>query len=284
MTILWTVICGIPISILLWTFAETLLWWYLWNKSSQPNETAPIAWQNAVVLLTGISNYASADLATEQRDLLQELGKIIEVDVIIDEPFPYNKSIAQKFANWQIWHYLSDRELPLWLISLYNFWQAVLVTIVEKSYGNAIARCIVKRLGTPTSPNGHLWLICGSIGAGLAVAAAPKLQADYLQAKIVIIAYGGVFRASAGLDRVERFYHLTGTQDNWAKLGARIFPSRRSSGDAFICVSTGNHKHLEYLSDSRSAIDNKTYRELTLDTITQLPIWRELTDKPPIRS
>jgi hypothetical protein len=277
MTIFWMAIGGIISSILVWTLAETLLWWYLWNKSSDVNHAAPIAWQNAVILLTGISNYAIADLATEQSDFLQELGEIINIDLIIDEPFPYNKSIAQKCSSWQIWHYLSDRELPLWLISLYNFWQAVLVSIVEKPYGNAIARCIVRRLGIPVSPNGNLWLICGSIGAGLAIAAAPKLQAD-LQAKIVIIAYGGVFRASAGLDRVERFYHLTGDRDNWTKLGKWIFPSRWLSADAIICESTGTHKHLEYLSDRRSEIHDRTYRTLTLDAITQLPIWHELIE------
>jgi hypothetical protein len=274
MTIFW-IASGIISSILLWTLVETLLWWYLWNKPDRTDDSVPIAWQNAVILLTGISNYAIADLATEQRDFLQELGEIINVDIIVKEPFPYNKTIAQKFSGWQIWQYLSDRELPLWLISLYNFWQAILVTFVEKPYGNAIARCIIRRLGTPASPNSNLWLICGSIGAGLAVAAAPKLACNF-GAKIVIIAYGGVFRASAGLDRIERFYHLTGTQDNWAKLGKWIFPSRWLSDNRLVCESTGNHKHLAYLSDRRSAIDRKTYRTLTLDIITQLPIWYEL--------
>jgi hypothetical protein len=165
----------------------------------------------------------------------------------------------------------------LWLISLYNFWQGVLVLIIAKPYGDAIANCIFRRLGIPTSPDSNLWLICGSIGAELAVAAAPKLQGQ-LGAKIVIIAYGGVFRASVGLDRVERFYHLTGTEDNWAKLGKWIFPSRWLSDDAIICESTGNHKHLEYLSDRRSEISDKTYRALTLDKITQLSIWHELID------
>jgi hypothetical protein len=277
MTILLMVFWGVTLSILLWTLAETLLWWGLWHKSTQTNCSDPIVWQNAVILLTGISNYAIADLADEQREFLQELGERINVDRIIDEPFPYNRSVTKKFATWQIWHHLSDRELLLWLVSLYNFWQAVLVSMIAKPYGNAIANCILNRVGKPASPNSNLWLICGSIGAALALAAAPKLQAE-LGAKIVIIAYGGVFSTSVGLDRVERFYHLTGTQDNWAKLGKWIFPSRWLSADKLICASTGNHKHLEYLSDRRSAIDNKTYRTLTLDTITQLPIWSELID------
>jgi hypothetical protein len=271
------IIIGIASTILIWTLAETLLWWYLWHKSTQRIDPVPTSWRNAVVLLTGISDYANADLAIEQQNFLQELGVRVSVDRIIDEPFPYNKSIAHTFSSWQIWYRFSDRELPLWLISLYNFWQAVLVLTLAKPYGNAIAGCIIKRVGVPASPQGNLWLICGSIGAEMAIAAAPKLQAE-LGAKIVIIAYGGVFRASTGLDRIERFYHLTGTQDNWAKLGKWIFPSRWLSDNAIVCASIGNHKHLEYLSECRSEISGKTYRTLTLETITQLPIWQELVD------
>ena len=283
MTIIWNSIVGLVSLALLWTFAETLLWWYLWHKSVNSITASPKSWQNAVVFLTGISNYAITDLAAEQKYFLQELGKQINVDIIIEEPFPYETSTAREFSRFQIWQYLGDRELPLWLISLYNFWQTALVTVVETSYGNAIARCIINRLGLPASPNSNLWLICGSIGAGLALAAAPKLQAQ-LQVNLIIVAYGGVFKASTGFDRVERFYHLTGSNDNWAKLGKLMFPGRwfpvgalrRSIADhRFLIQSTGNHQHLEYLSDRLSIISDTTYRNLTLNIITQLSIWQE---------
>lgn len=276
---LWISIWIVVSTILLGTLAETLLWWYLWHKHGSSTAIATKAWQNAVIFLTGISNYTMAELAPEQQDFLRELGELITVDLIIAEPFPYNRSISREFRRFQIWRYLcGDRELPLWLISIYNFWQTVLVTGLERYYGNAIANCIVARAGVP-APNGNLWLICGSTGAGLAIAAAPKLQAD-LQASIVIIAYGGVFRRSAGCEAVERFYHLTGTNDNWAKLGRWIFPSRWLPWEALICQSTGNHRHLEYLSDLQSSIPATTYRQQTLNTIVTLPIWQEKGVKP----
>ncbi|PSB50078.1 hypothetical protein C7B77_23195 [Chamaesiphon polymorphus CCALA 037] len=269
--------------ILLWTLGETLWWWYLWSKSTRSVTTSQMPWQNAVIFLTGISNYTSEDLAPEQKYFLQELGDRIDVDLIIATPFPYDSSTAREFSRWQIWQYLGGRELPLWLISLYNFWQTVLVTILEKIYGNTIARCISNRLGTAASLDSNLWLICGSIGAGLALAAAPILREE-LQVNLIIIAYGGVFKASAGFDAVDRFYQLTGSQDNWAKLGKFIFPGRWFPTGAYarairenraIEQSTGTHQHLEYLSDRQSLISNSTYRILTLNTITQLSIWQE---------
>ncbi len=274
MTWLWSSIGLVVGSILLLTLAETLLWWYSWHKYGSLTAIAPKSWQNAVIFLTGISNYTMTELAVEQQDFLRELGELITVDLIIAEPFPYNRSIAKEFRRFQIWRYLcGDRELPMWSISLYNFWQTVLVTGLERSYGNTISRCIVARVGIP-DPNRNLWLICGSTGAGLALAAAPELQAD-LQASIVIIAYGGVFRRSAGFDRVERFYHLTGTNDNWTKLGRWIFPSRWLPWESLICLSTGNHRHLEYLSALQPSISATTYRQQTLNAIVTLPIWQE---------
>lgn len=281
--VIWVCIIGIASIFLLWTLGETLWWWYLWSQSTSSVTTPKMPWQNAVIFLTGISNYASEDLASEQKDFLQELGDRIDVDVIVATPFPYDCSTARTFSKCQIWQNFGYRELPLWLISLYNFWQTVLVTILEKTYGNTIARCIGNRMGAAASQDRNLWLICGSIGAGLVLAAAPKLREE-LQVNLIIIAYGGVFKASAGFDAVDRFYHLTGSQDNWAKLGKFIFPGRWFPTGAYarairdnraIEQSTGNHQHLEYLSDRQSTISNLTYRTLTLNTIAQLSIWQE---------
>jgi hypothetical protein len=283
MIIIWSWIIGIASVILLWTLGETLWWWYLWSRSTESFTDAQSPWKNAVIFLTGISNYASEDLAPEQRNFLQELSERIDVDLIVVVPFPYDNSTAREFARLQIWKHFGDRELPLWLISLYNFWQTVLVTCLEKPYGNTIARCISNRLGAAASLDSNLWLICGSIGAGLALAAAPKLQEE-LQVNLIIIAYGGVFKAAAGFDAVERFYHLTGSQDFWAKLGKFIFPGRWFPTGALarairdrraILQSTGSHQHLEYLSDRRSTIPSLSDRTLTLNTITQLSIWQE---------
>lgn len=277
MVILWIVV-GLSSIILLITLAETLFWWHLWQKHSKVAVKQESCWKNAMIFLTGISDYAAQNLETEQIEFLQELSKEMKVDLTIAEPFPYDRLTAQTFSQYDLWRHLGLKKLPLWLISFHNFWQTVLVIILEKTYGNTMARCLINRLGLPPSQDGTLWFICGSVGASLALAAAPKLKEE-LQMSLIIITYGGVFRASPGFDCVDYFYDLIGEKDVVAQLGKIIFSGRNLSRctlekakqeNRFRLEITGEHKHMEYLSDRLSPIHQKTYRQLTLNTITQL--------------
>ncbi|NES81619.1 MAG: hypothetical protein F6K10_09540 [Moorea sp. SIO2B7] len=283
MIIVLGILVGLVSLRLLATLAETLLWWYFWNQHSYSTVSRQSSWKNAIVFLTGISDYAAQTLQTEQIEFLQAIGEQFPVDRIIAEPFPYESLTAQRFSRFEMWRKLGFKEPPLWVISMHNFWQTVLVTGLEKTYGNAVARCIINRLGFPASADGTLWFICGSTGASLALAAVPKLR-EQLQVSFIIIAYGGVFRASPGFDHLEGFYHLIGESDIWAKLGQLLFPgrylpigalARASKENRFRVQYTGNHKHLEYLSDHFSVAQAKTYRELTINTLTKLSVWQE---------
>jgi hypothetical protein len=282
MIVVW-ILVGLVSITLLGTLAETLIWWYLWNQHSDSAVSRQGSWKNAIVFLTGISDYAAKTLQTEQIEFLRKVGEQFPVDRIIAEPFPYEQLTAQTFSKFEIWRKFGFNEPPLWVISLHNFWQNVLVTGLEKTYGNAVTRCIINRLGFPVSADGTLLFICGSTGASLVLAAAPKLRKE-LQVSLIIIAYGGVFRASSGFDYVERFYHLIGENDAWVKLGQVVFPGRylpigalerAIKENRFSVQYTGNHKHMEYLSDRESATQAKTYRELTLNAITKLSFWYE---------
>lgn len=279
MVFLWSFVVLITVA-LGGTLGETLGWWFIWNRHSSQVEHPKASWNKAIVFLTGISDYAVQSLQSEQIEFVQEIAKKWAVDTIVIEPFPYDRLTAQTFARFEIWRHLGFKEPPLWAISLHNFWQTVLITGLERMYGDAVARCIINRIGLPTASESTLLFICGSTGASLALAAAPKLK-ERSQMRLTIISYGGVFRSSPGLDCVERFYHLIGEKDSWAKLGEFIFPGRWLRRGAlerarqelrFSVHYTGKHKHMEYLSDRSPSPQAKTYRELTLDTIKQLDI------------
>lgn len=277
------ILLGIVIVLLGVTLAETIFWWHIWNQQSKLVKFSETAWTKAIVFLTGISDYAAESLQLEQIEFLMEIENRHPTDIMVAEPFPYQKSIPQQFIKFEIWRYFGFQEPPLWWISLHNFWQTALAVGCEKAYGAGIARCIINRIGLTRSPNSRLIIVCGSAGAMLALAAAPMLK-EYLRSRITIVSYGGVFRSSVGFDFVDNFYHLLGEKDSWAKIGEIVFPGRLFSLGSYAKAKrenrfswhyTGKHEHLGYLSDRTSPSHPKTYRELTLDTVTSLPFWQE---------
>ncbi|MGE5657848.1 MAG: hypothetical protein ACM37W_14680 [Actinomycetota bacterium] len=272
---------------LLFTLGETLVWWYLWQKQATQDFPAQSDWKTAIVFLTGISDYSLQSLQEEQLFLLEEVNNHYPVDLLLTEPFPYQTSTAQSFSKFNFWRKIGLKEPPLWVISLHNFWQTVLTIKFEKLYGLAVARCLINRLGFPQSFESKLVLICGSAGAAIALAAVPFLQ-KFFQTRLIILSYGGVFNATSGLDEVTHFYHLVGERDVWAKLGEMIFPgrwlplgtlARARTESRFHVVWTGCHQHFGpegYLSDRTPDSSTQTYRELTVNAITQLKIWEEI--------
>lgn len=283
MILLLSILLGIVIILLGVTLAETILWWCIWKQEANRVKVTEAFWGNAIVFLTGISDYAAESLDWEQIEFLREMENRRRTDIMVAEPFPYQKSVPLQFAKFEVWRYWGFKQPPLWWISLHNFWQTGLAVGWEKAYGTGVARCIINRIGLTRSPNSMLIIVCGSAGATLALAAAPMLK-EYLQSRITIISYGGVFRSSPGFDFVDNFYHLLGEKDNWAKLGEIVFPGRFLSLGSYAKAKqenrfswhyTGKHEHLGYLSDRTPPSHTKTYRELTLDTVTSLPFWQE---------
>ncbi len=272
--VIWLLLAVVTVA-LIGTLGETLLWCFIWHKYSYRVEISQNNWNKAIVFLTGISDYANPNLQPEQIAFLQDIGKQYPVDLIVAEPFPYEEFTPNKFKLFEIWRYLGFREPPLWVISLHNFWQTVLTVCFEQAYGNAVARCIINRIGLPKSSNTTLIFICGSTGANLVLAAAPILK-QRLQSRLIIISYGGVFRSAKGFDFVDNFYHLIGQKDIWTKLGEIVFPGRLFSWgyferakqeNRFSVRYTGEHEHLTYLSSKLPKFQMESYRELTLNTV-----------------
>ncbi len=276
---IWT-LPGLLLVALVGTLGETLWWWYTWHKQSYQASPTHGYWTKAVVFLTGISNYASVTLQAEQIEFLQAISDRYPVDMLLKQPFPYEDLTAEKFAQWRC---LGLNEPSIWITSLHNFWQTILLTWFEKTYGAGVGRCIINRIGLPLTPhNSTLILICGSAGAAYAVAAAPTLK--LLKVRIIIVAYGGVFGSAKGFDSVDQFFQLTSEKDEWARLGnlaligLGLFKGalrKAQQENRFSLHYIGKHKHMEYLSNRDDELNGKTYRDLTLDATLSLPIWQD---------
>lgn len=279
------ILIGLIAILLLGTLGETLGWCYLWYQQSFQATPPQKNWQKGIVFLTGISNYSATQLAPEQVKFLQEIINHYPCDFLIAEPFPYETVTAKKFIKFDIWQYLKFAELPIWAISLHNFWQFFLVANFERIYGATVARCLLNHVGLPFSQESTLILICGSAGAALALAASPSLKQHF---KVVIVSYGGVFHASSGLNTVNQLYHLVGARDYWAKFGTLMFPqhwlpsgrlSKAKQENRVKVYCTGCHQHFgkaDYLSESIVPDLIKTYQDLTLEIVLSLDFWHKI--------
>jgi hypothetical protein len=273
------ILTAIPL-ILLFTALETVLWWYTWCQQSPntPTETKP--WETALVFITGISDYTQESLDPEQIHLINKISQFYQIDTIIAEPFPWKSFAYKTLIISKIWQVLHLQPLPLWVMSLHNFWQTVLILGLPNNYGKNIAHCLLNRIGLPKSTHSQLIFLSGSTGTGMALTSLPYLK-QYLPCQLIIISYGGVFGLSSGLNYVDQFFHLLGNQDNWAKLAEILLLNRGNIPTVFtkaqqenrlFKVSTGEHKHLDYLSDRYSQNQLKTNLQLTLETILNLKI------------
>ncbi|WRH66286.1 MAG: hypothetical protein RSE13_22155 [Planktothrix sp. GU0601_MAG3] len=266
--------------ILLFTALETLLWWSTWRQKSPTIPTATPPWETALVFITGISDYTQESLDPEQIDLINKISQVYAIDRIIAEPFPWKHFSNKTSIIFKIWNILHLKPLPLWVMSLHNFWQTILILGFTNYYGKDIAHCLLNPIGLPKSNSSQLIFLSGSTGTGMALASLPHLK-KYLPCKLMIISYGGVFGLSPGLNDVDQFFHLLGNQDHWAKLAEIILLNRGNISTAFtkaqqekrlFIISTGEHKHLDYLSDRHSQNQLKTNLQLTLETILNLKI------------
>ncbi len=268
--------------ILLFTFIETVLWWHTWHRQSQKGSPQQETWETALIFLTGISDYRQNQLELEQIHFLQRLNQQFMFDVVVAEPFPWDQFTANKLNQWDLWRYFQLKRLPLWVMSLHNFWQTMLLMMLPNVYSRGIAHCLLNRIGFPKSSESQLILICGSTGTGMALAAIPDLKQS-LSSEVVIISYGGVFGLSPGLQQVDQFFHLVGSRDIWAKFSQKLLLETHFNSDWFTQAQqdnrlwigiSGDHQHLDYLSECSSPADSQTYQDLTLNVIFNLPLKR----------
>ncbi|MBZ8182504.1 hypothetical protein [Oscillatoria salina] len=272
---------------LLLTLAETLIWFNLLHQQTSTKTPSKNNWQNAIVFLTGISDYKATNLQPEQINFIQNISKHFPADIAIAEPFPYEKITAQKYLPLDIWDKIRYKSPPLLVISLHNFWQTIFSAWFPKTHGKIVAKCLINRLGIPETTHSNLIFICGSVGANIALTATPILTENW-QIRVSIISYGGVFGSTSAFDSIDHFYHLVGKQDNWTKIGKILFPQRLLSRggiakarqeNRYSIHYTGEHTHMGYLSEIQVNPTQLTYQDLTLKTVIQLPIWEKLSSQ-----
>ncbi len=277
---IFLIVLLIPSLLLIAVLIETLIWWRHWQQRLFIENRTHIPWKCAAILLTGISDYADGKLTDEQIQFVRQMGRDFDCDLVIEEAFPYLQNSKSLSRDWG-WNKL------LILYALRNFWQFVLATAFHRIYGRDIAHCIDQRLGKPETTEttqATLYCICGSAGAAYALAAAPFLK-QWLDVKLVILAYGGIFASVEGFRYVEHFYQLLGRKDTWTQLSAAIFLNPWVGNNAFEKAKienryiehwSGCHTHFgdhSYLSMCTTEKGEKNYRQLTIDaarTISRL--------------
>jgi hypothetical protein len=130
-------------------------------------------------------------------------------------------------------------------------------------------------------------LVGTSGGAQVALGAAQYLVRSPVQPEIYVVSLGGTFEGNAGFDAAEQVSHLTGEADWVDNLPAWIFPSRWgiTVGSPFNQAKQEGRYWSETISPHEhdgdrgyfglSRIDNRsvTYVEVTLQAVSELPIW-----------
>ena len=111
---------------------EVLIWRRLWlmelahsNGVHQGEGQAEAKeWSSALLYLSGISYFASADLLPQQVAMLEQAATVIHPDRCLRLAFPYDPKIAQAFERFDLWLRLGFTTTPQLVNSLRNFWQA----------------------------------------------------------------------------------------------------------------------------------------------------------------
>ena len=253
---------------------EVVRWWRLWHKSvcmlpqKQP-------WSRALVFLTGISDFSDPHLSVRQKSFVAKLQPLLNTDLNLATPFPYNSNICEQYTKINIVQRLFGSPLPMWVCSLHNFWQTVLSILLKKRYGHSVARCLQASLGDCNSSQ-TIFFVCGSAGAAIALAAIPYLT-ENTTPKIVVISYGGIFCFHRGSLKVTHHFQFVGEKDVWVRMWCFVMwpwqnkfhkVTVRDHRYSFHC--SGPHYHFGehgYLSLVVESGTNKTYQQLTLEQI-----------------
>ncbi len=226
------------------------------------------------MLLTGRSDFRKKTLEKDQIDLLAVLQKNLPDSCVLSVSFPFIEDGNEE--DEAAYH------IPFWQMALRNYWQAHLCILFNDTFGKIVARCISNRIaGEKQSFPSSLYVIAGSAGAAMILAASPFLKKQVPDLKIIIISLGGVFGSNRGFDCIAAFYQLEGSNDIWAKLPAYFLISRwlpftalqkAKNDNRYRYYCTGDHTHFGrkgYLSETIS-VKGITFAQLTQQKILEL--------------
>ena len=253
---------------------EVLRWWRLWHKNMCRLQQKQ-SWSRALVFLTGISDFSDPHLSVQQKSFVAKLQPLLNTDMNLTTPFPYDSSICKLYTNVNIARRLFGSPLPMWVCSLHNFWQTALAVVLKERYGRSVARCLRASLGDLESSQ-TIFFVCGSAGAAIALAAIPHLV-ENTTPKIVVISYGGIFCFHRGSLQVLHHFQFVGKKDIWVRMWCFVmWPWQNKFHRTAICHHrysyhiSGPHYHFDergYLSLGVEPDTNKTYQQLTFEQI-----------------
>jgi pimeloyl-ACP methyl ester carboxylesterase len=256
-----------------------------------------------IVFLPGVGDFSADEITPGEELFLNQLVKKNQNCVAVDDVFPYsaaNKSLGGQRLFAPVWRFFNDSDG--WFkfgdifIKIRNLWRFAIS--IDDRYGSVynqgIANAIIERMQaqnpietSPTQPV-NIILIGTSGGAEVALGAAPYLN-EWLNANISVISVGGVFDGTNGFSASNQIYHLQGTRDWIEDIGQVVFPSRwrliigspfnqaRREG-RYHSLTIGPHQHdgpEGYFGEEIAPEKQKTYVDITLDGVHELPIWNE---------
>jgi hypothetical protein len=253
-----------------------------------------------IIFLPGVGDFSSNQLTPGEEVFLARLVKRHPHCVAVSDVFPYsaaNESLGGQRFLAPLWR--TAEQADGWLenfdviIKIRNLWRFAISADNRygRVYNQGIADAMIDRMhaANPIPQNTRslqLILIGTSGGAQVALGAVPHLD-RWLDSKLIVVSVGGDFDGEVGFIEVDHVYHLQGRRDWVEDLNAFVFPSRwpitvgspfnqaRRQGRYTVQLS-GPHTHdgeQGYFGMETVEGSDKTYVELTLQEVNQLPIW-----------
>jgi hypothetical protein len=248
-----------------------------------------------IVYLPGVGEFSADQLTDGEAVFLDRLAKRYPHCAIVDDVFPYsvaNIDLTQRQWLGPLWRAAEESNFGGdVLIKIRNLWRSAISADDRYGpvYSRGIADSVIQRMNAahPIVQGRSLQVILIGTSGGVQVAlgALPYLDRQ-LDAQLMVISAGGVFDGGTGFEVVDQMYHLQGARDWVEDLGRILFTPRwpvtvgspfnqaRQQG-RYKVLPSGPHAH-----DGREGYfglaivrPNTRYVDLTLEVVTQLPIW-----------
>lgn len=297
-----TVLAALLVSLLL-SPVEALGWWAGWYGEGleQPHEasTAPYTPigprkqpRQYVVYLDGIAKVGAANYDDVQ-GLLDGLAAALPRTVILGDLMPYSVRnvglLEERALSWfwqRMFQFKLERRHPLiaFTINIRNLFQVLVAADPRygRVYGRGEAQIILTsllRAGYAPGSGVPITIVGYSGGVQIGLAAAPFLKRA-LGAPLTMVSLAGVMASEAGLDVLDRLYHLEGSIDHVPGYGRALFPGRwrvmrrshwnrlKDSG-RLVEVAMGPMRHNgagSYL-DAGALLNGRSHQERTISVI-----------------
>jgi hypothetical protein len=295
---------------------ESLGWWAGWSDvhedvRSIPADYEPPAASAAeaprvwLVYLSGVGTLAPELQGGKERSFLEVLSRRLPGARLVGDIFPYSVTGAS-LANSRLLARLRRRtstpsergSKSMWLIATsHNLFQVAVSA--DRRYGLVYSFGIARRIALALAQGGYrlgsnrpIVLIGVSGGGQVAVGCTPHL-ARLLGAPVSVISLGGVLTSDPAVLGAEHVYHLQGTLDKIASVGAVLYPGRwsifpRSAWNQAVregrvtTINAGPMRHMglgDYISRSVKLPNGQSHVEWTVETLAGI-IERIAADEP----